>query len=55
LEIVRLLLEHGADCTAQGHEAIREANFWGYVEVVKLLKKHGAKPSWLTKIKEILH
>jgi len=43
LEVVQLLLDHGADCTANDNYAIREASYNGYIEVVKLLKNNEAK------------
>ncbi len=48
-EIVRLLLEHGADPNAreaicQGGLALRSASSNGHVEVVRLLLDHGAVP-----------
>jgi ankyrin repeat protein len=40
LEIVRLLLEAGADYTANDNYAIRLAGMNDYPKVVKLLEKH---------------
>jgi hypothetical protein len=42
LEIVRLLLENGANCTALDNYAIRYASENGHLELVQLLLKHGA-------------
>jgi len=46
LEVVRLLLEYGADVEAKnsrGETALQEATEKGHDEVVKLLREHGAK------------
>ena len=46
LEVVRLLLEHGADVEAKkndGKTALQEAADEGDDKVVKLLREHGAK------------
>jgi ankyrin repeat protein len=42
LEIVCLLLRHGADCTAWSNYAIREASKNGYLEIVRLLLENRA-------------
>ena len=42
IEVVKLLIDNGADVTADDNEAIRYASRYGHIEVVKLLKKHGA-------------
>ena len=47
-EVVRMLLEHGADVEAKhcvGDTALQKAAVNGYAEVVKLPQDHGAKPS----------
>jgi ankyrin repeat protein len=41
LELVKLLLKHGADCTAQDNRPIRVASYNGNLEVVQLLLEHG--------------
>jgi ankyrin repeat protein len=46
LEVVRLLLEHGADVEAKdndGETALQVAAYKGHDEVVELLREHGAK------------
>lgn len=41
--VVRLLLEHGADANSERHQALRFATNYGYdEEVVRLLLEHGA-------------
>ena len=42
LEVVKLLLEHGADVHAHEDEALKWASMNGHTEVVKLLLEHGA-------------
>jgi ankyrin repeat protein len=46
LEVVRLLLEHGADVEVKdyyGKTALQEAADRGHDKVVELLREHGAK------------
>jgi len=46
LEVVRLLLEHGADVEAKyndGKTALQEAADRGHDKVVEFLREHGAK------------
>jgi len=46
LEVVRLLLEQGADVEAKdedGKTALQQAGDRGHDEIVKLLREHGAK------------
>jgi ankyrin repeat protein len=38
-EIVKLLLEHGADVHAENDWALRWAYYYGHTEIVKLLTK----------------
>ena len=45
LELVKLLLEHGADSTTADNRAIRMASRGGALDIVKLLLKHGADPT----------
>ena len=45
IDLARLLIEHGADATAQskdGSTALHEASFGGHVDLARLLIKHGA-------------
>ena len=42
MEMVRLLVEHGADVNAQGGTALSAAAVLGYVEVARFLVEHGA-------------
>jgi ankyrin repeat protein len=46
LEVVRLLLKHGADVEAKGNDgktALQRAADRGHGKIVKLLREHGAK------------
>ena len=43
VEVVRLLLDHGADINAQGGAALLQAVLHHHLEVVKLLLNHGAE------------
>ena len=43
LDVVRLLLEHGADVHARDNYALRWASDNGHLNVVSLLKQYGAK------------
>ena len=43
LEIVKLLIENGADVSAKDNEAFRMASENGYLEIVRLLIENGAK------------
>jgi ankyrin repeat protein len=43
LEVVKLLIENGADVSAEDNEALRWASYFGYLEVAKLLIENGAK------------
>ena len=42
VEIVKLLLDNGADCTYRNNYAIKWASEEGHTEVVEFLKQHGA-------------
>jgi len=44
LEVVRALLEYGADPTDEDNYAIKHASVNGYLEIVRLLLQKGAKP-----------
>ena len=42
LEVVKFLVQHGADVTSQNNNPIRWASEFGHLEVVKFLVQHGA-------------
>jgi len=42
LDVVQLLLQHGADVHANNSEALIMANLFGNAAVVQLLLQHGA-------------
>ena len=44
IEIVELLLQHGADAKAQASEALICASEKGHTEIMQLLLQHGADP-----------
>ena len=43
LEVVRLLIENGADVSVKDDVALRLASRYGHLEVAKLLIENGAK------------
>ena len=43
LDVIRLLIENGADVSAEDDEALRMASEYGHLEVAKLLIENGAK------------
>ena len=43
LEVVKLLIENGADVSAKDNYALRWASRYGHLEVAKLLIENGAK------------